>query len=518
MKKVLIVDDEVLVRMGFRSIIHWESCGYTIVGDAADGREAMEKIRILHPDLVFTDLRMEGMDGFQLMKACKEEYPEIKFVVLSSYNDFENAREAMRCEALDYVFKLDVKPEKLRKLLADIHGNLSDSGMSRHQMRSVKSDIMNKALAEPTTQEAGFAGEFAAAFPGFDLASPFRLITIALDNYGLSTEHLQIAKSTMNNIEEVLTEFMGHLAVCCPFREDKALLLWQEDAMENLQQLQAAYGTVSEYIRRYLSHSLTAVMSGGHRGLQEMGRAYGENEDTLSYRYLLENGRIHGYRSAQAVEELPAELQLAALEEALASKSRNQVMALCEKTFSWLEKKRGLSLQKLRAHLLDVFFAIKRSHGAFGQWTDASGFPLEHLIQHADKLSIVREAMMQALDACLPVAKDEPRREEILQIVRYARAHLAEDLSVAKAARLTQVSESYFAHIFKREMGSSFIDWLNRERVMEAARLLKESDLRVGEIAERVGIDNANYFSVLFKKITGRTPLEERQLARKAGL
>ena len=89
MKRVLIVDDELLVRMGFRSILDWESCGFTVVGDAENGEEALEKIRLLQPDLVFTDLKMDRMDGLELMSACMREYPAVKFIVLSSYNDFE---------------------------------------------------------------------------------------------------------------------------------------------------------------------------------------------------------------------------------------------------------------------------------------------------------------------------------------------------------------------------------------------------------------------------------------------
>lgn len=120
MRKVLIVDDEVLIRMGFRSIIDWEACGYTVAGDAANGAEALEKIRLLRPQLVFTDLMMTPMDGFELMKRCGENFPEVRFIVLSSYNDFDKVRQAMRLGALDYVFKLDVKPDQLRKVLAEI--------------------------------------------------------------------------------------------------------------------------------------------------------------------------------------------------------------------------------------------------------------------------------------------------------------------------------------------------------------------------------------------------------------
>ncbi len=125
------MDDELLVRMGFRSILDWESCGLYRGRRRGERREALEKIRLLQPDLVFTDLKMDRMDGLELMSACMREYPAVKFIVLSSYNDFENVRQAMRCGALDYVFKLEVTPEQLRRILSKLNGrqlSLSRSG------------------------------------------------------------------------------------------------------------------------------------------------------------------------------------------------------------------------------------------------------------------------------------------------------------------------------------------------------------------------------------------------------
>ncbi len=84
MKKLMIVDDEVLVRIGIKSIVDWEKHGYQIVAEACDGREALEKIECARPDLVMTDLVMQPMDGFSLIETCKKEHPKIKFIVLSS--------------------------------------------------------------------------------------------------------------------------------------------------------------------------------------------------------------------------------------------------------------------------------------------------------------------------------------------------------------------------------------------------------------------------------------------------
>src|SRR5690606_38029105 len=112
MKNVMIVDDETLVRIGMQSIIDWEREGYRIVAVCADGREALEAMADAVPDIVLTDIRMPGMDGFELMAEALKRYPHIQFIILSSYEDFEYTRRAIRAGVKDYVLKHQMEPEE----------------------------------------------------------------------------------------------------------------------------------------------------------------------------------------------------------------------------------------------------------------------------------------------------------------------------------------------------------------------------------------------------------------------
>ena len=206
MKRVLIVDDELLVRMGFRSILDWESCGFTVVGDAENGEEALEKIRLLQPDLVFTDLKMDRMDGLELMSACMREYPAVKFIVLSSYNDFENVRQAMRCGALDYVFKLEVTPEQLRRILSEIKWETAEpEPVGQSGRRAMRASVVRRAIAGDIPAEEA-RGSFARMFPAVRWERPFRLITVAIDDYELrkGNAHQRLSQSTIAEIESIL--------------------------------------------------------------------------------------------------------------------------------------------------------------------------------------------------------------------------------------------------------------------------------------------------------------------------
>ena len=517
MKRVLIVDDELLVRMGFRSILDWESCGFVVVGDAENGEEALEKIRVLQPDLVFTDLKMEHMDGFELMNACMRDYPSVKFIVLSSYNDFENVRQAMRCGALDYVFKLDVTPEQLRKTLSEIKWETPepepDGQSGRRAMRA--SAVRRAIVGEISPQEA--RESFARMIPDVRWEQPFRLITVAIDDYELrkGNAHQRLSQSTIVEIESICEEVFAEQAVVCPFQADRAMMIWQKENVEALGGLQTAYARAEEYVKRYLNHSVTAVISELHPNLKALPQAHLQNEETLSYRYLLDHGRIHGYHPVAQPESVMAPIDMSALDAALAARNAEQLMAVCEAAFSQMSKRRGYPLHKLRVNLLDMHFAIKRVYPAIATWTDENGYTLANLIQRSDRLSTVREGFTKAIAQCAGEKETRLLRPEIQMIIRYVHEHPTQELSVSGAAQLARLSESYFAHIFKREMGMSFVDWFNRERIERARKLLCQSDMRVNEIAASVGIDNANYFSILFKKLTGKTPMQVRDEAKK---
>lgn len=114
---VLIVDDDKLARKGLVAIMDWEKYGFEVVGDVQNGRKALEFIRNHPVDIVFTDIDMPEIDGLELMQMCGEEFPEIKFVILSVYENFSYAQTAIRMGALDYISKISFSPEECGTIL-----------------------------------------------------------------------------------------------------------------------------------------------------------------------------------------------------------------------------------------------------------------------------------------------------------------------------------------------------------------------------------------------------------------
>ncbi len=527
MKKILIVDDEILVRMGLRSLIDWEAHGYTVVGDAADGAEALEKIKRFSPDLVFTDLKMDGMDGLELIKSCARQYPEIKLVVLSSYNDAENVRRAMKLGAIDYVFKLEVKDTQLVRLLEEITWEEAPAQVLSNNLRALKTGLIRRAVFREYGDAAAFPKEFAALGLKTDWCKPYCLMTVSIDNFdalrrggtGVDTG------SAIQGVENMAVQVMEGLPGMELYPFDPSCLIAvlpikQEDYAQHMALLQKQYATLYDYVKRYLELTVTAVICGPANGIESLPDAYRRNEETLSSRYLLQSGRIHGYHEAVPAEDggLPDYLAPSRFESALKCKEEQDAADYLETFFAYLSKRRAFTLIKIRAHLMTLYSMLRRrieeECPELTEWKNERGLTLYQAIELCDRLSDVQAAMEACLKEYWQKGMGHRCRREIVTIKSYALSHLQEDLSVASAARLVNMSESYFSHVFKKETQVSFVDWLNRARIQEAARLLTTTDEKIGGIAAKVGIENPNYFSILFKKITGMAPMDMRQRGR----
>ena len=130
--KVLIVDDDKLARKGLVAIMDWEKYGFEVVGDVQNGRKALEFLRNHPVDIVFTDIDMPEIDGLELMQMCREEFPEIKFVILSVYENFSYAQTAIRMGALDYISKISFSPEECGSILERVSAKYMQTCRNGH--------------------------------------------------------------------------------------------------------------------------------------------------------------------------------------------------------------------------------------------------------------------------------------------------------------------------------------------------------------------------------------------------
>jgi two-component system response regulator YesN len=420
MKKLLIVDDEFVVRVGIRSIVNWEEHGYTIAADASSGSEALEKIAEFHPDIVLTDLVMENMDGFELIRQCAEKYPEVRFVVLSSYNDFENVRKAMKLGARDYIFKLTASQDEILRILDEVSaGQESYNAVSqkldtviRENLQAIRFNLLRKWINGSLENQEDLVSQFSTLAPRVDLSKPYFILYVSIDDFerrrlAHEFQDEQILKASMENI--VYEIFNKSKKWDVEFfnleKGDAAVFIntLENTGVENAGGIpKEEFYKIREYCKRYLGFAVSGTFSPVIKG----------------------------------TEEFPA------------------VMRICAGT-------------------------LRQRTAAAELWPYNSGL-----------------------------------RNEIALAMDYIRNHVAERMGVQEIASSAGMSESYFSHIFKKETGVNVVDYVNRIKMEKAMEILEDYNVKVADVAEQLGIDNANYFSVLFKKVAGITPHEYREKCR----
>jgi|GEM_PF-5686480 len=237
MKKLLVVEDEYLVRIGICSLCDWEKHGYILSGNASDGAEALALIEKELPDILLTDLMMQGMDGFELIRQCKLHYPSIAIVVLSNYNDFESVKRAMQLGAVDYILKLTTMPQDLLDTLDKVSvvrpallAVDAQEVLSQH-LSPIRSHLLTLAVEGSYTTIDTFKDQCTQVGLFLNWDEPFIVQQIFIDDFAdkvhskeisepqvvMSTmEHITTeAYARLENVHEIIIHREGSLVVLC---------------------------------------------------------------------------------------------------------------------------------------------------------------------------------------------------------------------------------------------------------------------------------------------------------------
>lgn len=555
MKNVMIVDDETLVRIGMQSIIDWEREGYRLLGVYADGREALAGMAETPPDIVLTDIRMPGMDGFELMEAARKKYPHVHFIILSSFEDFEYTRRAIRAGVKDYVLKHQMEPEELLRILGGIEvaekpphevdplamekeewleergrgGREPDDDpypLLRHALASRGGDAMRWLCVRPVAG-APRGDEPSGRRAALALAAETLRRWKQAEPLGASGEVYHCAYVYQAGEEERLAEDLARL-----FRE----------------------------LERNLTGKLNARPAVGVSGEISPGAAERERRAAaeqacrmteLSF-YAGSGCFVHGRSPEITTFREPVRLQLY-------KKAKELILTAPSGEFASWFRQFAADCGALNAADCGALNASEERNGDAGapngravrngiagpgtvpgreEWFDFSDMLhtllMDRLMEHAAAPPTREEAderPLQRLKAAHALVKQAASfadyESRLLGMVREAETaigeaaerepvwvkeieawledHCTEALRLEDAARRVNFSVGYFSQRFRQETGYSFTEFVARLRIRKAVELLREDKLSTEEIAHRVGYPNANYFVKVFKRVTGRT-------------
>ena len=520
MIKVLLVDDEIAIREGIRNSFPWEESGYTLVGEAPDGEIALPMIMDENPDIIITDIRMPFMDGLELCRQVKQRMPWVAIVILSGYDDFNYAREAISLGVQEYMLK-PITAKELREVLDRISQRLREerkvrenADLLRRRLSSGNRFVKDRLLS--TLFEDDFGENEARQLNeqlrnmGINLtARCYTVLDISFDNGDNDS-----AMDVLYN----LSERSGGGVNVCSFRNGaRALVMGDGEPDTEERAYSFADSVVKGLDKAGIDNSLVTIgeMCG------ELSNIGTSMRTARHIRHVIKRGegnfpmKIVGVREMEDRPRRVDNLDFRPLRDRLEYTGADDFPKVFDEYLS------SLAATDLHSELTRDYLRVEALITAAGIVKDAGGVP--------EKVLPIRQYEQEQfsdpeLENLLPV------KELLLTALRYRDMHspLHGNSSISKAryylsqhysdpnlmlqdvAGEINMSNSRFSTVFAQETGYTFTEYLTMLRISKAQELLKATDLRSSKIAQSVGYTDPHYFSYLFKKRTGMTPSEYR--------
>lgn len=538
--RILLADDEEEVRTGIIRKIDWERLGFQVVGDAENGQDALEKIEQLKPDVVMTDIRMPYMDGLTLTARIRQKHPSIKVLIFSGYDDFEYAQQAIKLNVTEYILK-PVNVEELTEILNRVRANLDeeieqrrDISLLRERYRSslpiireiflndlvrgnVDGEQVLSRLQEYGVDILGARKLIAAVIsvdweesgertgreqepPAHPLHQERRLIPISVR--GLVEDHLR------GYFRFTVFDSAGGIAVIAAIDQNNT----QTGFIDLL-------ADACKETRRILGVSVTVGVGHSCRQPEQIGESYQSAVDALGYKAIVGAGGTIYIGDMEPVNR--GKLQLSQKDE---TELETCIKFGTPATIEAVVRTLAGRMDDIRAHasqyqvyMLSLVSCITRLMQQYDmdlrQIFDVDGGLMSLVGSRRTEEEFVDWLTQAAcrMNETIHRRRDNTNRQVIEEAKRYIQEHYQEpDLSVEQICRQLHMSPAYFSTMFRRETGKTCVAYLTDVRLNRAVELLNQTSDKTYVIAQKVGYQEQNYFSYVFKKKFGVSPTKFR--------
>ncbi|NQX66351.1 response regulator transcription factor [Paenibacillus alba] len=508
--KVLIVDDEMLVRQGIRHLLDWESEGFHIVGEASNGKDALEMVKSFQPNLILTDIVMPVMSGEELVRVVKGLYPEIEIVVLSSYGEFEYVRSTFQHGVADYLLKPKLDANSL---LAVLKKTVQGMPAFRHMdFTNEKGQSVDYVLDRLIS---GYAMELEGAEINTHLPYPYFVLLVV---------DLQDSTSSMKRNEEWIEAFLKGMVqdVKQPVvvhrlsHQDSHIrfLLNTADA-GRMDAIHLAEQLVESGVRAGLS--FYAALSKNFTQIEELHDVYTHDIlKVLDHRFFLSDQQLFfadelvevvGSGDSFDSEAFTAELNHQEFHLAFQRLSRyvDSMPDRLDTDMFEFKSFLGHSLFNIIVTLLHFHFEARTLDEAKYEY-----FRAIHEAKHIGEVrSLLAKFLNEATDC---VTGNKTNSPGIQKILTYLDEHFAEPLTLTEVARQFHFNPSYLSNYFTIHNKEGFNEYLNRIRIEHACELLRDSaQFTISEISSLVGYSDHSYFTKVFRKLMGTSPSHYRK-------
>ncbi len=526
--RLMLVDDEPEIREGMKEIVDWEACGFQLVAEADNGVDALLLAEQTRPDLVITDVRMRFMDGLEMVERMRAFLPMTQYIVVSGYDEFEYTRKSIQMRISDYVLK-PISASEFAEVLSRAKQALDDEHQ-RHNSVLLMNRIFSDSL--PILREQLLCSLMSGGMDDISVRAAAARYELTLDaeryavavlriapggEDGLSGDEELVRLAVVRIVREVLDErischafnYNGRVAVLAMLREP-----------QSMSELLVLIETVSTVVREFLGASVTAGVGEMCVHLSDIPSSCAQAITALNHWALVDESPVIYIRDLKPRLGVPLQMDSRALSMLSAAIRTRQKAEISERVRALIGRLRGekISFGEYQTYMLEAFVEIIRVARDMQVDFPPADSPSGNIVQDFLEARDLDGAEEMLLRLCMGVSEaiGAGRRENGAQIVRQALGLIdqglgEEALSIERVCEALSVSPAYLRALFKRETGQTFHQYLTGLRMNQAMDMLRTTTMKTGEIAQKIGLGEASYFSYSFKKHFGISPSQVRK-------
>ncbi len=532
------MDDEPILRQGIVNKVRKSGIPIDIVGEAGDGITALELIRKEAPDIIMTDIRMPGMDGIEFIEHAQRIKAQLHFIVISGYSDFDYAKRAIRLGVFDYLLK-PVEDDQLKDSLSQIINKIEQGRKSADEMISLRNETnlnretLRQQYMTRMIQQADHPdirsverdeqlSRIAGKYRNF-LAVVLVLEPIQLPHYSFRAGDENLIWFAVENVMSERMESTGREGILFQHslhEHERVYLLGIESLNENVV-VQAWLQEVRNGLQNYLKLQVTIAIGTIVDQIEQMPLSYRQAKLALRNKMIHGTGQIYEYES----------LQKRSAERGVLLTDEDE-----SKLFYWLNEYNAIALQSWIEHRIqslaqsssatymqlewlcvDLYLLFRKYLLANTSETEWIIGEMDDLLLWLQQLSAWKDAVnqMQRIAAnivgYLSQSSASSNKDLMEEVKLYMDTHFASSMTLQSISERFYIHPNYFSRRFKEKQGQSFIDYLTAIRMKKAMDWIRETDLQVQQIANKVGFEDASYFTSVFRKFYGHTPKQYRE-------
>lgn len=530
--KIMLVDDEEEVRKSIIRKIDWQNAGFEVIGDAENGEDALEKIELIEPDVVLTDIKMPYMDGLTMAEKIGQRYPSIKIVIFSGFDEFEYAKMAIKLNVFEYILK-PVNVEELTAILKKIKNNLDEEIEQKRNISLLResyvknlpiirehflNDLVHGGMDKNTISEKLKEYEI-----DIDGAQAWVIAAVHLEpdehvekTVSLHKERELIPISVSRIIEEKLE---GQYRFTMFHSSFETILIAAVDEDNSQTSLVAMLGDICKETKKILEVSVTIGVGEICGCLSHISTSFRSALNALLYRAVTGSGGLIYIRDMEPVSHEKLQFDSSMESEFIAAVKfgpREKIESVVEELVGKMEASK-VHYRQYQAYILAVINVLTQLTQQYDlEFADIFGVETDYFeilakVEHAENIRQYLLDVTCKMNGALEEERSNTTKNVIQEAKRYIKENYQDpELSVEKICRYLHMSAAYFSTMFKKETGQAYIAYLTEVRLNKAVELLKTTEDKTYIIAEKVGYPEQNYFSYVFKKRFGVSPTKYR--------